>query len=226
MERQSNYRLMDFFRSSSALLRTLSLEMGVAFSLSSCQTFSLSGPVNGFLKSGEMNVLFISGIFKDTYSKSKHITSIEQNRLINYLRRKYNLFRSATFASRVTNFPKRSNVTAISIPLHSLVSPENRYTGNPKKYSAISQYEYSHSITSSNSLVERIPIWCKSDRLRFLWSYSNFITVLMYGYCFLFPTQGFDFNLTSSILPDIVSILLISTISLLKIVNKFNNTLY
>jgi hypothetical protein len=107
---------------------------------------------------------------------NKHLNIPSGKTEINHFILLFNAFRisflSEIIASRRTNRPRWSKVTATSSPRHFLVNPINLYSGNSNpEYSK--QTEYSHSITSSRHLVVRMPDFCNLVRLSWERSYSN-----------------------------------------------------
>ena len=151
-------------------------EIVVPLFLSFSQISSLSGVKKGFLPSAKRLSDLIFAMIK--YNKCLIILCTKKG--INHFILLFSVFRisflSEIIASRRTNRPRWSKVTATSNPRHFLVNPINLYIGNSNpEYSK--QTEYSHSITSSRHLVVRMPDFCNLVRLSWERSYSNLYSI-------------------------------------------------
>ncbi len=154
------------------LRKSSSFEIVTSLFLSFSQIFSLSEVRKGFLPSSKRLCALNFAILK--YNTRLLVQSIKNELNHYFLLAKcfMNSFLSEIIASRRTNLPLWSNVTATSNPRHFFVNPINRYNGYSNPEDAM-QMEYSHSITSSRYFTVLIPDFWRLERLRREWSYSN-----------------------------------------------------
>jgi len=158
-------------RSFSAFFMSVSLAIGFASFLSFSHSASRSGPKKGLLKSLE-DLLLTFPIIKYTDMAGPQQM---RERLVYEESKTKSSSREGIRASSVTNLPRSFTITATETPLHALVRPVMMNIGKSKN-SLFSRHEDDlHSITSSSSMVERIPILCRLCIYNLLWSYSIFI---------------------------------------------------
>ncbi len=172
MKTKKQIYFSEFRFNSCDFMKSSSFEMVVPLFLSFFQIFSLSGVRKGFFPSSKRLSTLIFAMIK--YNKCLIIPSAKTE-IIHFMLL-FSAFRisflSEIIASRRTNRPLWSKVTATSNPRHFLVNPINLYNGNSNpEYSM--QTEYFHSITSSRHLVVLIPDFCSLVRLSWERSYSN-----------------------------------------------------
>lgn len=164
--------LPDSLRSFSAFFSNSSLGRGFAFFFNCSHKNSRSGPRNGLTKSPEA-LLFILPMLKGTDCGSGLQTRLSG--LTQRARLSRSSLRVGICASSVTKLPVSPTVKATEIPLHISVRPVITNTGKGKVWVSSWQPECGHSITSSSSLVERIPNVCRWVMDNLLWSYSIFM---------------------------------------------------
>lgn len=166
-----------FFLNSLDLRITSSFETVFSLFLSRSQIFSLSGVRKGFLPSSRKFCALIFAMIKYIKCLIAEGKKIKLNHFLFAIRTFSNSFRSKTIASKRTNLPLWSNVTATSNPRHPLVNPKNLYKGKSNPEDSL-QTENSHSITSSKPVADLIPDSWRRVRLSRVRSYSNLYSML------------------------------------------------
>jgi len=165
----SNHYSLSFFNFW-ACLTTSDLGIGCASFSSFSQSFSRSWFKKGFLKGVGDACFLVFPIYKYTKKYGKKLCNICPYPSQSFFTNSSGV---GIRASRVIHLPSWSIVTAIFSPLHLLVKPVKIYTGKSKSDSFTSQTD-KPSITSSSSLVDRIPASWSTGILIWEWSYVIF----------------------------------------------------
>jgi len=162
----NSYLPLRFCRSA-AFSKSSAFGTGLAFFFRRCQMASLSGPWKGLIKSGPMT-LFTFDMFKNNNNRGNlKLAFVGVYPFKKYLE---NSSRDGVRACSVTNLPSSETTTATEIARQDFVRPVTTYTSNPSVALSVSQNEKLHSITSSNSLVDRIPMLWRLNIESFVWS--------------------------------------------------------